>query len=197
MRHDPQHPNQKGRRHRPLGRTALLAGWLLAVGVLATACSRGSSGPGVAGAGSSSTPTASPSGFRMADALAYSQCMRDHGVSDFPDPDAEGQFKVEGVPGSDLDPDNPQLKHAQESCKSLLPTPSEGEQEQDQARLRYAKCMRAHAFPTFPDPGPDGGFDIDTGAHPELDPDTPRFQEANRECGGPSGADTNTDTGGS
>jgi hypothetical protein len=75
---------------RPRRRRGLLAPAVLSLVALATACSGGSNGPEVAGRGSTSSSAASASGDRRTQALAYSQCMRDHGISDFPDPDAEG-----------------------------------------------------------------------------------------------------------
>jgi len=181
-----------GRRRRQTGRIVAV---LMAPVLLAAACAGDPAGPGVAGHGSSSTPSLAPSGdFRQAQ-LAYAQCMRDHGIADFPDPEPGGGLAIQGEPGSDLDPDNPRFKAADEACKSLLPPQPAEEEEQARAdALAYARCMREHGFPTFPDPNPDGGLDLDLGKHPELDPDNPRFQAANEACGGPSGADTNMQT---
>jgi hypothetical protein len=49
----------------------------------------------------------------------YSKCMRDNGVPEFPDPDANGGIRIEGGPG--LDPQSPEFKAADEKCKQLLP----------------------------------------------------------------------------
>jgi hypothetical protein len=124
--------------------------------------------------------------------------MREHGISDFPDPQPGGGLAIQVEPGSDLDPDNPQYKAADDACKSLLPPPpSEEDQAQEFAdMLAYAKCMREHGFPTFPDPKPGEGIDLDVGKHPELDPSNPQFQAANEVCGGPGEGDTNTQTNG-
>jgi hypothetical protein len=181
-----------------LRRTGLIVSALLLMVVLATACAGGSNGPGVAGQGASSTPSASPSGDPRDAELAYAKCMREHGISDFPDPQPGGGIAIQARPGSDLDPDNPQFKAADDACKSLLPPPpSNQDQEQEFAdMLAYAKCMREHGFPSFPDPKPGEGIDLDVGEHPELDPDNPRFQAANKACGGPGEGDTNTQTNG-
>jgi hypothetical protein len=179
-------------------RTGLGVSALLLMVVLATACAGGSKGPGVAGHGTSSTPSASPSVDPRAAELAYAKCMREHGISDFPDPQPGGGLAIQVEPGSDLDPDNPQYKAADDACKSLLPPPpSEEDQAQEFAdMLAYAKCMREHGFPTFPDPKPGEGIDLDVGKHPELDPSNPQFQAANEVCGGPGEGDTNTQTNG-
>ncbi|HEY3191370.1 MAG TPA: hypothetical protein VGJ61_01200 [Solirubrobacterales bacterium] len=189
------HDEPGGRR---LWRVSLAASVLLVIVLLATACSGGSAGPGVAGQGSSSTPSASasPSGDPREVMLAYAQCMRDHGISDFPDPEPGGGIAIQA--GGDLDPDSPQFKAADDACKSLLPPPPSPEQQQQeyQQMLAYAKCMREHGFPDFPDPKPGEGIGIDVGEHPELDPNNPRFQAANEACGGPSEGNTNTQTNG-
>jgi hypothetical protein len=178
-------------------RTGLIVSALLALVALATACAGGSSGPGVAGQGAASSPSASPSGDLRDAQLAYAQCMRDHGISEFPDPEPGGGIAVVGEPGGELDPNNPRFQAADEACQSLLPPPAAGEEEQSRAEgLRYARCMREHGFPDFPDPNAEGGIDLDLDQNPALDPSNPRFQEANEACGGPTGADTNTQTSG-
>jgi hypothetical protein len=52
--------------------------------------------------------------------LAFSTCMRAHGVKDFPDPSNDG-LSLKGGPGSDLNPDNPQFQAAQKACQGNLP----------------------------------------------------------------------------
>lgn len=58
------------------------------------------------------------------DALAFAECMREHGV-DMPDPqfDGEGHVKMRiGGPGaSGPSPESPAFQQAQESCQSKLP----------------------------------------------------------------------------
>lgn len=50
-------------------------------------------------------------------------CMRANGVPDFPDPDADGQIRVEKYLG--LDRDSKQFKAAMEKCRQHLPARSE------------------------------------------------------------------------
>jgi hypothetical protein len=52
--------------------------------------------------------------------LAFSKCMRAHGIKDFPDPSNDG-LSLKGGPGSDLDPANPQFQAAQKACQGNLP----------------------------------------------------------------------------
>jgi hypothetical protein len=185
-------------RHDALGQrgrlpTGPIVSELLAIVLLATACSSGSAGPGVAGSTSTPNASASPSGTLGEAQLDYARCMRDHGIADFPNPEpGGGTIRIKtgtGGPGSDLDPNNPPFKSASEACGSLLPAEPSQDQPSQKAwatMLRYARCMREHGFPTFPDPERGEGFNIDQGELAELDPSNPRFQAANEACGGPS-----------
>lgn len=47
--------------------------------------------------------------------LAFSACMRAHGIADFPDP-SNGGLQIQVHPGSDLAPDNPTFQKAQKAC---------------------------------------------------------------------------------
>jgi hypothetical protein len=179
-------------------RPGLIVSALLLMAVLATACAGGSNGPGVAGLGASSSSSASPSGDPGDGGLGYAKCMRDHGISDYPDPGASGGIPIRVEPGSDMDPDNPQFKAAEQACKSLLPQPPSEEQQQQEFEdmLAYAKCMREHGIADFPDPKPGEGFDLDAKPGSDLDPNNPQFQAASDACGGPIKGDTKTQTNG-
>ena len=53
-------------------------------------------------------------------ALAFSACMRSHGIKDFPDPTFTGggvTLRLRGGPGSDLDPSSPLFQKAQTACQ--------------------------------------------------------------------------------
>jgi hypothetical protein len=52
--------------------------------------------------------------------LAFSACMRAHGLKDFPDP-SNGGLQIRVHPGSDLDPSNPTFQKAQQACQKDLP----------------------------------------------------------------------------
>jgi len=52
--------------------------------------------------------------------LAFSKCMRAHGIKDFPDP-SNGGLKLRAGAGSDLNPDNSQFQSAQQACQGNLP----------------------------------------------------------------------------
>jgi hypothetical protein len=51
--------------------------------------------------------------------LAFSACMRSHGVPNFPDPPSGGQA-IRILPGSGIDPQSPQYQRATTSCQKYL-----------------------------------------------------------------------------
>jgi hypothetical protein len=171
--------------------------------VLVAAC--GGAGPSANGVASlpsasadavaraSATPAPNASD-RYAQVLAYSQCMRAHGITDFPDPQAGSgggfSLQLKGGPGSDLDPTSPTFQAAQAACQSLMPTPPPGAQQgkvspqlQQQA-LAFSQCMRAHGVTKFPDPqfNGNGGVIIGAGPNSGIDPNSPTFQAAQQAC---------------
>ena len=164
------------RRHR--------AAALIAVGMFAAACSKdNAASPGVARLSSSSaSATSSASGSAHGSMLAYSRCMRSHGITDFPDPSGKGEIAIEGHPGSDLDPKNPQFAAADRACKPLLPNHGQPPPGAKQAALKYARCMRSHGIPDFPDPQANGGLTIGARPGSDLDPNNPQFKRADKAC---------------
>ena len=90
-------------------------------------------------------------------AVKFSDCMRDNGVSEFPDPDASGGLTIDGVlNGSSLDPSTPVWKQAMGACKDLQPPGFMGDEEvtaeEQEARLEFAQCIRDNGVKDFPDP---------------------------------------------
>jgi hypothetical protein len=184
--HVPQLARGPGRRRSlPLRRTAATIAALLGLAVLAAGCG-GSNGPGVPGGGSGKSthhaPGSASSGGVMAQFVAYSRCMRSHGIHDFPDPSSAGGVGIElhGGPGSDLNRNNPAFKAAEQACRSLqpgagqAPTPSA---QKIAAEVKWARCMRSHGLPSFPDPNGQGAFDRN-----KFDENSPAFQTASNAC---------------
>ena len=117
--------------------------------------------------------------------IAFSACMRSHGVPNFPDPNAAGAITFGSSDG--VDPSSPRFQSAQTSCQRLLPhdgVPTPAQQAKAQAAmLRYSACMRSHGVPKFPDPSFSGSrisLKIDPGNG--IDPQSPRFQAAQKAC---------------
>jgi hypothetical protein len=104
-------------------------------------------------------------------AVKFAECMRENGVSEFPDPDASGRLTIDGVVnGSGLDPNAPVWKEAIGSCKNLQPPGFTGQtrsaEEQD-AGLRFAQCIRDNGVEDFPDPAPNAPL-VDTNRIPSA-----------------------------
>jgi hypothetical protein len=59
-------------------------------------------------------------------ALAFSACMRAHGVKDFPDPSFRNggiAISIHGGPGTGMDKNNPTFQRAQAACGNLFKKP--------------------------------------------------------------------------
>ena len=118
-------------------------------------------------------------------ALAFSECMRENGVPDFPDPVIEdGRIRLQvGGPDGGGEPDPEALEQAHEACEDLAPRgggsfSEEDRQEMQDAFLEYAQCMRENGY-DMPDPdfsGEGGLFRM------EGEPDDPAFQQAQEAC---------------
>jgi hypothetical protein len=87
--------------------------------------------------------------------------MRAHGVTTFPDPGSTGGIDNKSAVINALNAVSPAIgKAAQNSCAHLLPageglggkTTKPVTIQDQQYYLRAVACMRAHGFPTFPDP---------------------------------------------
>ena len=102
------------------------------------------------------TSTGSSGASTRAKAVKFAQCMRDHGVKQFPDPDASGTLTLDGVAnGSSVDPSSPAFERAITACKDLQPAGFTGRKRstaQQKAALRFAQCIRDHGVQDFPDP---------------------------------------------
>jgi hypothetical protein len=144
--------------------TAFAAAATLAAALVLAAC------------GSSSSNEAASSG-EQEQALAFARCMRENGVPDFPDPDADGRFRDVGHEQQD----DPSFRAAQEACRELAPG-GEHENTGDPAFVEqmrdFSQCMRDNGLPDFPDPDPDGRL---RGAGHEQQ-DDPTYRAAMETC---------------
>jgi hypothetical protein len=82
----------------------------------------------------------------------FSACMRRHGVPNFPDPGADGRIRI----GPEIDDRSPTVRAAYRACRNLAPSEDsltgQGDVMQQDQLLAFAKCMRSHGVPAFPDP---------------------------------------------
>lgn len=164
--HDPTrrrgHDERRHPRRPPAawGRPAAVAFAATVLALLAVAC-EGSNPPGVAGNGSATNAAS-------ASAVAYSACMRSHGVPEYPDPGNNGNLpkgnaQAFGVSSS-------QYQAAERACRHLLPIsdttfiaslnqclmtgdcPPAVVQQALTEGLRFAHCMRNDGVTNWPDP---------------------------------------------
>jgi hypothetical protein len=156
--------------------------------LLAAGCGGGASGAGVAQVETTQTTTTEGSVTRRSkrDALvAFSACMRKNGVPKFPDPEAvEGGMRLSFGSENGIDPNAPQFKRARRACQKVLPNGGKSS-TQEQARhlreaLAFARCIRDHGVPTFPDPkaSGDGGIEWEGGDIMA----SPQFEAADQAC---------------
>lgn len=85
--------------------------------------------------------------------IAFSKCMRTHGVTNFPDPGGRGGISLDGT---EINPESPSFQAAQSTCFKLMPGggPLNHKASAHQIALarETAECMRRHGVPGFPDP---------------------------------------------
>lgn len=62
-----------------------------------------------------------PKPEEIAKMRAFSKCMRDHGVGEFPDPKPDGTMLLKAGPGTGIDPESTEFKAAQKACDKLQP----------------------------------------------------------------------------
>ena len=158
-----------------IARTATVIIATGALALLAAACSSGSL---------SSGGSLDAGGLANSRLVAYSQCMRSHGMPNFPDPTG-------GVPpkviAQELGVSSSQLQAAQRACQRLLPAagasltasslqrcylagvcPQALVRQAVNAGLQFARCMRSHGAPNWPDPT------IDSQGRPVFSINVPR-----------------------
>ncbi len=165
-------PRRRPRLRRTTTAKTPLLGLVLGLVVLTAGCGGGAKPPVGAAAGSAGA---------LAQLDSYANCMRSHGIPDFPDPNSQGNFEIDARPGSDLNQNNPLFQSAQRACQPLLPSgpeiPPAPSAQEITAEVKWAHCMRSHGLPNFPDPNGQGAFDSS-----KFNDSTPAFQSASKAC---------------
>jgi len=129
----------------------------------------------------SSNPDASSStgSSNVAKAVAYSNCMRAHGVD--VTVGSNGDITGGGSGGGSGGPQQT-VQSAQDACRHLLPNggqPSQAQQAQAlKQALKYTQCMRSHGMPNFPGPSVHNGL---VGFN-QVDAGSPAYPKANQAC---------------
>jgi hypothetical protein len=117
------------------------------IGLISAAC--GSNAPSETGTASSDDTGGTKQASDQDKAVKFAECIRNNGVSDFPDPNAKGEF-VYGVSVSPA-----VWKKAVDACKELQPPGSlsaKRSPKQQSAALRFSQCIRENGVKDFPDP---------------------------------------------
>ena len=150
---------------------------MAAAAQLVAACSGGPSSTGSGG-----SPNAG--GSANSQAVAYSRCVRSHGVPGFPDPASNGQIPKEAVIRALSRLSDSRAMAATNACANLNPAgqggPTLAAQEQ-QDYLRAAACMRSHGITNFPDPTFPGGR-VNLSIPSSIDTKSRQFTQAAQTC---------------
>jgi hypothetical protein len=120
--------------------------------------------------------------------------MRSHGVPSFPDLSGNGmKIAASGqtISVNGVSVNAPAFSLARQKCHRFMPHTSASPRQAAQQRqrgLKFARCMRSHGVPNFPDPKVMPGSGPNQVAHlagvtgQELQ--APAFQAAAKACGG-------------
>jgi hypothetical protein len=180
-------PNPKHRRGVAVATIVVTA----ALALVATACG-GSPGSHVAQlrtttthSGTTSSSNTSSASAQVNNAVAFARCMRSKRVPNWPDPERSGLFDKTKLTLQQLGAGNSQVQSAQNACQHLLPgfgsgmTPARFKQMRAEA-LMFSRCIQAHGFPNYPDPGSDGR-EPDP-ASVGIDQGSPLWRAAHKAC---------------
>lgn len=174
-----------GRRRRTWPQRACVLAVMASIGLLTAACGGNSPSAGASGSGASTHAGKSADRDKV---VAFAQCMRSHGVANFPDPGANA--------AGPIDPDQlgisqAQYQAAKDACGSLAPprptrlTTAQQQQVLSQL-LNVSKCMRSHGLPSFPDPNPASTIFGQSGLlfslPASMNPDSSQFVSAENAC---------------
>ena len=166
---------------RPVQLASLMVRVALAA-VLLAACG-GSNSPSSSGSSGSSHGK-----FVAANPEKYPDCMRAHGVGNFPDAQVSGNtVKIRIDPSIS---ESPAFASARRACAYLVPGASGPEAglspAQQQARtaglLAFAECVRGHGFPGFPDPTSQGQLTIQMITKAGINLEQPAVRQAGDAC---------------
>lgn len=150
---------------------------MVAVLLAAAGCGDSSSSSPAGATGAGAGKAHSTGSVRLVD---FAKCMRSHGLANFPDPTPQGTFNLpKGMTGT------PQFQSADQACISLAPAGSlsgQGPTAQELSEaLKFSTCMQKHGMTNFPDPGPNGRFQLTGGAGP-INLHAPQFKSALTAC---------------
>jgi hypothetical protein len=113
----------------------------------------------------------------------FSQCVRDHGVADWPDPRIDDHGILDYPPGTEgtshlprqvQNACNPILNNIPANARIGVPSP-----RPDLVMLRrFARCMRSQGFEDWPDPEAGGAFNLPADLQLKTSPRAPQIDAA-------------------
>jgi hypothetical protein len=176
------YPARTVRRHAAPAAAVIAA--LLGPALLATACAA-SPGSHVAQLDTTATKSSTSAGPQAASArqnggLAFSRCMRSHGVSQFPDPDSSGA--IPKVTLQQLGIGSSQFQAAQSACAYLLLSSDTEVRQTLSGMLDFARCMRSHGVDNWPDPTTDSDGQAVFDLHGRINPDSRQMDTKSGRC---------------
>jgi hypothetical protein len=143
-------------------------------------------GCGAAGSGTGSGSGQAPSVQQRAQTvwLRFARCARSHGAPDFPDPSVDGQGHASFADEGRVKQESEQVQASCGTILGQLPAAARNSPV-TAAQLRqleaFARCLRLHGMPSWPDPKPDGTFPI-AGTPLSSQGKTPAFISAAQAC---------------
>jgi hypothetical protein len=176
-------------------RTAAAIIAIAALTLVAAACGS----PSSAGGSSSTLRSPNSPSTNTEKAVAFSSCVRAHGVPNFPDPPSSGEVPKESA--EQLGVSTSELQTALNACEHLLP--NTGNVDDNPAALnqwwsqmlQFARCMHSHGVPNWPDPSPyppdpvrptfnlhAAGIGFHRGAQPGNIVNSPQIQAKVQQC---------------
>jgi hypothetical protein len=138
--------------------------------------------------GGSSTTAATTAAAAQNGALAFSHCMRSHGVPNFPDPNSSGQINKEAIVSALQAVGTSRAQAAKTACVYVNGGgPGTGQsaaqsQAHTAAMLAFARCMHRRGFPNFPDPNAHGELSPQMVASAGIDLHQPAVLNAGLAC---------------
>jgi hypothetical protein len=137
------------------GPPTLLTGMFLALGLVAC--------------GGPATPAASAHDQAVPVWRAFVQCARGHGAAELPDPEVDDQGRATFPDDALAQVPDPAHRRIMDTCSPILERlPASAAQKkaptaaQIRALTEFARCMRAHGIPDWPDPRSDAAFALPT-----------------------------------
>jgi hypothetical protein len=160
--------------------------WAVAVALAGTALLAGACGSG-------SHPATASTGSNQLTAHSvdvFARCIRSHGVPSFYFSRADNSNSDPNVniiqlgPWTAQDPGTAQFQAAMKACNHLFPggPPPPITQRQKKQMLKFAACIRAHGYPSYPDPQFPSGGGVTRQQPSGIDTNSPRFQATAKTC---------------